>query len=178
MESIAIERPCTVSYEFPIKKQQKNDKDKSSPLQKHIMNSVFHEIDNAITHINYLKISRIDLNESITAPSRIEFMRENIQKVVNIYNELNFKNPETLEISFEIIQRCIINKNFDINISKTSNDEILIFKRKGRDFSNILIDEDGDVKFMFITTKLGNQRTAYFSKSKGLDFDKIIDLFM
>ncbi|MDZ4757993.1 MAG: hypothetical protein SGJ10_07645 [Bacteroidota bacterium] len=143
-------------------------------------NPIVGENDNSISVTNHptssYRTSRNFLNESITLPSRKMRLLQGAVALNHVYKELELDNPSVILTAINILQKCIINNISQIEISKTGNKEILIYKQKSSGFSNILIDEDGDVSYVFVGKKLGEEKTAYFSKQKGLDYQKIAEL--
>lgn len=120
--------------------------------------------------------SRGQLNESITVPSRMTFISNNLFEIHKIYQELNFNNSSVIESSFKILEKCSLNGKTDIKTSKTAQGEILIYRKKGDSFSNLLIDEDGDVSFMKFGKSQNEKRVEFFSSETKLDYNKIVSL--
>ncbi len=168
--------------DYPVSKEPKIKIEYSIANEKNVpisMNPVVIDNDNSLCteqHIELNHNTRRFLNESITSPSRKMFLNENYNKIKLIYLDLNYKNPEVLETAFNILQSCILNNITDINVSKTGDKEILIYRNKNGEFSNLLIDEDGDVSFMFIGKNAGTERTYFFPKSQGFDYTQFTSL--
>ncbi len=120
--------------------------------------------------------SRIYLNESITLPSRQALLDNQIRSIARIYQILQFSNAEIFLTAFNIIQLCAIRNINDIDISKTSDNEMLLFRKKDGEFSNIVIDEDGDISYFFIGKKPGSEKTKYFPKKDGFDYSQLASL--
>jgi hypothetical protein len=128
----------------------------------------------ALTH--GLASSRKTLNESITNPSRLSFVATKFSEVNRVYSELNFNNKEVYTISFNIIQELAKNKNFDVKISKSSENEILFYSESDGRFKNLLIDNDGDIQYIFVGKKIGEEKSQLFSADELKDYSVIASL--
>ena len=94
--------------------------------------------------------SRKCLIESFTQPSRNSFLKQKLEEVQKIYSLLEYENLAVLEISADIIKDCLSQNKRDIKISRTGENEILIFSENNGTYNNIIIDEDGDIEFLHI----------------------------
>lgn len=121
--------------------------------------------------------SRRFLNESITLPSRRMLFNESFKSLHKVCHELGIENENSLKTALDIVQYCLAKNIKDFEISKTGDKEILLYRKKNSSFSNILIDEDSDVSYMFIGNLPGQGRSAYFPYEEGLDISKIVALF-
>jgi hypothetical protein len=144
--------------------------------RKYKLNQLVTDSDMSITTTT-LKIksesTRSRLIESITNPSKHVLINENFRRIVKVYHELKFTNTDVILTAFNIIQYCLIKNINDVFISKTGNNELLLYRSKNGAFSNIVIDEDGDVSYIFIGDKPGTEISKYFPKSKGYDYAKL-----
>jgi hypothetical protein len=120
--------------------------------------------------------TRVSLNESLTTPSAKSFLNSKLSDLDKVCKELNFDNIKSIVAAFKIINICISNKKFDISVSKSSEDEILIFSKKNNQFHNVLIDNDGDIQFILIGNKIGDEKYSVFSSDENIDFAKIAAL--
>jgi hypothetical protein len=116
------------------------------------------------------------MNESLTSPSRQNFIINNLFQVYKIYQELGFNNEEVIATISKILQNCILSGKTDIIPSKTAQGEILIYSKQGGIFNNLLIDEDGDISFLRIGNKKEDKMTAFFSHEKKIDYYKLVSL--
>ena len=132
--------------------------------------------DDVSLTVSPFQTTRASLNESITSPSRQMFIINKLMEVKDVYEDLNFKNENVIKTSFEIIQRCTLNFMTDIVISKTSQDEILIYRKDNDKFLNLLIDEDGDISFVRIGKKMEDKKIEFFSSEEKIDFNKIVSM--
>lgn len=95
------------------------------------------------------------------------------EKFKEIYNELDFTNEDILNTGNEIIKKC---EDKNIIISKTGDNEIIIYTKKDNGFYNLIIDEDNDISFIYIGYKIGDSKVEFFHEQKSFDFDYICSL--
>lgn len=94
------------------------------------------------------------------------------EQLLYLCNDLKFNN-NVLDIGFELLNRL---KHKNITLSKTGNDEILIYSEKEGRFYNLLLDEDGDISFLLIGVHMKETKTEFFSSEKPIDYDYICSL--
>lgn len=143
------------------------------------VNPIAVETDNSISaHINkgINTSSRKYLNESITFPSRQALLNQHFLEIKSIYKELNFSDPQIALTAFNIIQLCVIKNILDIKIAKSSDNELLIYRKKNGAYSNLVFDEDGDISYLYIGTKPGTEKTEYFPKKNGFDYSRFASM--
>jgi len=110
--------------------------------------------------------TRENMNESLTAPSRQNFIINNLVQVYKTYKELGFNNEEVIATTSKLLENCILNGKTNITTSKTAQGEILIYTKHNGVFNNLLIDEDADISFLRIGNKKEDKMTAFFSHEK------------
>ena len=120
--------------------------------------------------------TRTNLNESITNPSRKGFLATKLSELVTVYNELKINNIDAAISAFYILNICAQNKQFNVLVSKTTEKEILLYTRQKNKFRNLLIDEDGDIHYILIGSKLGEEDSAFFPKEKKFDYKHLASL--
>lgn len=108
------------------------------------------------------KISRKGLSESFTQPSRNAFLKQNLDALNKMYSLLGFKKDAILEIGSDIIQDSLKQDKLDIKVSRTGDNELLIFRENSGAFNNILIDSDGDIEFIHIPIERENTYNQHF----------------
>lgn len=160
MDAPVIEKPYNIEYNI-------NSVSKS-------LSSKLGLSDNALTKVGHSQTSRQNLNESITSPSRHSFIFNNFIKISQIYKELNFDNEKILSVSAELLQRCALVGKINLNISKTAQQEILIYTLKNSGFNNILIDEDGDISLLRIGDAKEDKFTAFYPLNDEMDLNTIV----
>ena len=84
-------------------------------------------------------------------------------KMCRVFAELNFDNVAVLEIGRDIIQDCYRLGKSDIVVSKTGDGEMLIYRKTETGYSNIIIDENADVEYLFIDDNRVNSHNEYHS---------------
>lgn len=92
------------------------------------------------------------------------------EELLYLCDELKFNN-EVLDIGFELLNRL---KHKCITLSKTGDNEILIYTEKEGRFYNLLLDEDGDISFILIGIKIGEEKTEFFTPP--FNYDYIVSL--
>ena len=125
--------------------------------------------DNSITEFKYNSCSHIETYDSITNPSHSFFIVSKTKELIKIYEDLGFDNIAPLETAFHIIQMCSLNKMNDIIISKTSHQEILIYRKKNDTFLNLLIDDEGDVAYVKMGSRLEDKKIEIITDEKVLN---------
>lgn len=143
------------------------------------VNPISADNDNSLCSLTkhaYLETSRRYLNESITLPSRNAQLAKHFVEIKAVYQDLKLKDPSVFLTAFNIVQLCVIQNITDVVVSKTTDSEILLYRKKGNEFSNVVIDEDGDVSHLYIGTKSGKEKSQYFPKSRGLNLTAIAAL--
>jgi hypothetical protein len=159
------ESRCRIEYSIP------NGNEKIS------IKSDICEEDNAITNVKdkfKFKTTREQLNESITFPSRVNFITSNLLKIYRICKELKLDNPDIIKNSFKILEKCTLSGKTDIITSKTSQNEVLIYRSSNGTLNNVLIDEEGDISFIKIGKTLSEKQIDFFSNETPIDFNKVV----
>lgn len=114
-------------------------------------------------------ISREGLTESFTQPSRKSFLKQKLEDLSKMYALLEFENEAVLEIGTDIIQDCLKLRKLDILISRTGDNELLIFREVDGTFNNIIIDDEGDIEFLHIPTNRAETYNEHFSFVNPID---------
>lgn len=100
--------------------------------------------------VSSIATSRKRLTESVTQPSRNSFLKQKLEEAQRIYSKLEFNNPGILEVVADLIKDCINQDKFDIVVSLTGENELLIYREQQGVFNNVIIDSDGDIEFLHI----------------------------
>jgi hypothetical protein len=125
-------------------------------------NSIYLTTPNREAQI-YNFTSRRGLIESVTQPSRNNFIKQKLDDLYQLYNKLGYQNEVVLEIVSDIIKDSLIQKKLDIKISRTGENEILIFRESEGTFNNIIIDEDADIEFLHIPVNRSETYNEHYS---------------
>lgn len=113
--------------------------------------------------------SRKGLTESVTQPSRNNFMKQKLDDLYHLYSKLGYENEAVLEIGSDIIKDSLTLKKLDIKISRTGENEILIFRESEGVFNNIIIDEDADIEFLHIPVNRADTFNEHYAFIDNLD---------
>ena len=86
---------------------------------------------------------------------------------------LEFKDESLRNICFKM-NEAISKLGMPYVISRTGDDELLFFTEKDKSFYNILIDDDGDIAYMYIPNKREETDVKYYERdSKEFNYDEI-----
>jgi len=85
---------------------------------------------------------------------------EKIKEIQSIYQLVGFDNSEILVLAETIIKHCLSLAKTDLKISRTGENEILIYRQNNGAINNIIIDKDGDIEFM----RIGKNRATSFNE--------------
>ncbi len=103
------------------------------------------------------------------------FLNQKIKEITLMYHSLRFENEAVLEICIDIITVCIQQDKIDIKISKTGENELLLYRENDSSFNNIIIDEDADIEFLHIPENRKNTYNEYYPFIYYIDIKKLAD---
>jgi len=96
-----------------------------------------------------------------------------LDKLLEMLDLLEFKDQSLRDICFKM-NEAIYKLGIPYVTSRTGNDELLFFTERDKNFYNILIDDDGDIAYMYISNKRKETDVKYYERdSKEFDYDKI-----
>ena len=102
--------------------------------------------------------------------------KTNFETLKSVYLELEFDNICVFYVAVNLYNECL-KLGIDIIISKTGDREILIYKKQNDGgITNLLIDEDGDVSYLYIGDI--RQKPKVFLKEDGLNYSEISKLLL
>jgi hypothetical protein len=154
--SYSKKRERNVSENFPIRVEAFQD------------HSIFSQSD--VRKSTAWPTSRNGLSESLSFPSRIKRLQRYIEALVQIRSELDGFNNDVLKFTLDIISSFVISNDGELVVSKTSENEILLYTSENNSYKNILIDDDGDMQFMFIASNRNESFNEYFDKGNTTAF--------
>ena len=94
-------------------------------------------------------------------------------KLIEMLDLLEFKDESLRNICFKM-NEAISKLGISYVISRTGDDELLFFTEKDKSFYNILIDDDGDIAYMYIPNKREETDVKYYERdSKEFNYDEI-----
>lgn len=97
---------------------------------------------------------------------------EKISQFESVYRELNFENEAILEIAQDIIENAIL-LGKEVTISKTGDNEALIYTAYNGDFKNIIIDDEGNIEFLFISSNRSDSYNEFFPFIGAIDAQEL-----
>jgi len=71
-----------------------------------------------------------------------------------------------------IVKECIKQNIFEIKISRSEPDWLLVYVEKNNNYKNLIIDEDGDVSFI----EPSNLKVTGFFRKEKLNYSEIVGL--
>jgi hypothetical protein len=157
-------------------------KSKSADAQEEKINLVPFGIEDnvSLTDSNrnnlYFNSNISPIHENLSNPTREEFLSAKLLDLSNVYCELKFDNPQGVISAFNILNICAQNKKFNISVSKSNENEILIYSQIGGVYNNLLIDNDGDIQYIKIGRKLGEEDSRVFPQNENLNYSYISSL--
>ena len=99
-----------------------------------------------------------------------------LNELSKIIPELNYKENKAIIAAVKILNICAKNKKFNVTVSMSSENEILIYSKNSNQYRNLLIDSDGDIHFILIGKKLGEEKSKVFFQEDNLDYAMIASL--
>lgn len=100
---------------------------------------------------------------SFSSYSNNPLLPSKIAEIQAIFKELKFKKEAILEIASDILDEAFIQGKTDIKISKTGDNELLIYTFSDGNYKNILIDGDADIEYLYIPQERENTFNEHFS---------------
>ena len=127
---------------------------------------------------NHKKEEREFSNTELSIIQKADYplIQENIRKLHDECKFLGIDNFDVLETGILILRECYWQEKGDINVSKTGEGEILIYREREGRYSNLLIDNDADVQYMHIGTNPSEANNKEFFREDGLGFKEIVSL--
>jgi hypothetical protein len=94
------------------------------------------------------------------------FYIQKMREIKRVYYQLNYSKSSIFETIGNIITSCISLAKFDIEVSRTGEDEILIFRKVNGTFNNIIIDQEGNIEFLCIPPNRVDSYNQYYSSDE------------
>jgi hypothetical protein len=102
-----------------------------------------------------------------------QMISEQIEKLEELKSLLDFEDNRPFMVAEKIINKL----DTDVKISRTGDNEILIFREHEKCFYNILVDEDSDISFMFIGDKREESNTYMTDDDSDESIERVINSF-
>ncbi|MEM1000558.1 MAG: hypothetical protein AAGN35_26125 [Bacteroidota bacterium] len=100
---------------------------------------------------------------------------DHVQAVLKAATELGFATQKILSLCYNILQEAYRQGKSDLHIDTSAENEIMIFRIINGQYSRILIDEAGDVSYIFIAKRLEDARSKTFMFQEEWDFSEIVN---
>ena len=127
--------------------------------------------------VTALQQSHSPFLSQITTEENLKLPEDKRTLIATLSNELAFSGEVQSDIEKLLTKLYLTNSSNDINISKSIEDEFVIFITSNGAYKNMLVDEDGDIELLIIPadkTKTYNKR---FYKEDGLNFSNVVSAF-
>jgi hypothetical protein len=73
-----------------------------------------------------------------------------LDELVEVYKKLGYKDDRAFRIAEDILAECFRQGKGDVIISRTGENELLIYRKMDGEYRNIIVDEDGDIEHLHI----------------------------
>ena len=110
---------------------------------------------------------------AITTEANVELPTSLKEKVSQISNELSIDKEIQAEIE-KIATKLYLTTQGKITLSKTSENEFIIYTVENGTYKNILIDEDGDVEVLIIPQDRTLTSNKRFYKEDGINHSLVV----
>ncbi len=127
--------------------------------------------------LDVLKQSHSPFLATITSEENFKLPDEKRSQIHAISNELSFRDEIKWDIEKLLTKLYLTNSSKEIHVSRSMENEFVVFLSLNGTYKNVLIDEDGDIELLIIPvdkTKTYNKR---FYKEDGLNFSNIVSIF-
>lgn len=116
--------------------------------------------------------------ESLTKPSRRSFFYNAFNKLNKIVSELKLNNEEREIMHLvgrNILNQLLLQNKRDAIVSKTGNNELLIYRITDDEYRNLIIDEEGDIELLIISKDQRKSDTKNYFLEDGLNYKDLIE---
>lgn len=124
----------------------------------------------------HLKQSHNPSSSKIISEDEIRLPEILAEKISEITSSLNLTEDVKSDINKLTTKLYSSNIKNNIEVSKTSDGELVIYSKSRKNYKNILIDEDGDIELVLLPEK-GKASNIFYSKETGINFSKIVRTF-
>lgn len=100
-------------------------------------------------------------------------IKERIEQLEELKSLLDFEDDQPFNVAEKIINKLTT----DFKVSRTGDNEILIFREHEKCFYNILIDEESDISFMFIGDKRQESNTYITDDDSDESIERVVNSF-
>ncbi len=104
-------------------------------------------------------------------------LEEKMAQVRELYEEFHFSNPYIINLIEVLLLKSIENDKYGLNITSSGVEQIVLYTEKEPgSFSNLAIDEDGDISYMYFAKNKKNSERKLFYNDEGLDIEHLVSL--
>jgi len=129
--------------------------------------------------------SPYDVKRLGTSPFLSNFVNdENVELPERITNETNdiiaslsFNEEIKADIIKLLHKMYTVNTSISLSISKSGDNEFLVYINSNGTFKNILVNEDGDIELLVIPPDRRKSYNKTFYKEDGINYSKVVDTF-
>lgn len=114
---------------------------------------------------------------TITTEENFRLSDDKRNLIASISLELSFKDEVQGDIEKLLTKLYLTNVSKSIDISKSAENEFVIFITSNGTYKNILVDEDGDIELLIIPSDKTKTYNKRFYKEEGLNFSNIVSTF-
>lgn len=114
---------------------------------------------------------------TITTEENFKLPEDKKTIIGTLSKELSFSDEVQSDIEKLLTKLYLTNSSKDINISKSIENEFVIFIASNGAYKNLLIDEDGDIELLIIPTDKTKTYNKRFYKEDGLNFSNVVSTF-
>lgn len=127
--------------------------------------------------IDFLQKNHTPFLSRITTEDNFELSEALRSKIDAISTELSLNKEVKGDIEKLLTKLYLTNPSKNLNISKSSEGEFIIYISSNGIYKNLLIDEDGDIEILVIPQDKSKTYNKRFFKEDGLNFSKVVSLF-
>jgi hypothetical protein len=98
--------------------------------------------------IGFLETSADGFFKSTSIISMANINKED--EAYRMYKYLKYTNSTVLKVIYDILEACRNQYKYDVVISRTGDNEILLYRNRNGEYRNIVIDEECDVFYFCI----------------------------
>lgn len=114
---------------------------------------------------------------TITTEENFKLSEDKKTLITTLSKELSFNDEVQSDIEKLLTKLYLTNSSKDINISKSIENEFVIFIASNGTYKNMLVDEDGDIELLIIPSDKTKTYNRRFYKEDGLNFSNVVSTF-
>jgi hypothetical protein len=120
--------------------------------------------------------------ESLSAGTSLTSQKQSIpesieKKIDNVFLDLNFSTEDPKIIGREIVKKLLFGGYHNLKISKTGENEFLVYTKHNGCLKNILVDGSGNIEIIVLPKEREKANNRIFFKEDGLYLSRIMTAF-